>query len=87
MDAVLTVDLTAWANASTGATDSTKVNIKVDGAGTIEGAAQVTVTLSGTTQSLSYNLSGVSAATTITLEAAAASKQRFYIDNLKIQQK
>lgn len=83
--ATLTVDLAAWANASTGATDSAKVVITVNG-GTIEGGASVTVTLDGTMKSYTYTLSGVSSATTITFEAATASKCRFYLDNLKVQQ-
>ena len=86
VDATLTVDLAAWANASTGATDSAKVVITVNG-GTIDGAASVTVALDGTMKSYTYTLSGVSSATTITFEAATASKCRYYLDNLKVQQK
>jgi len=38
-------------------------------------------------KSYTYTLSGVSSATTITFEAATASKCRYYLDNLKVQQK
>ena len=86
VDATMTVDLAAWKNADTGATDSTKIKILVNGGGTINGAASVDVTLSGTSTTYTYTLSGVSAATTITFQSATASKQRFYLDNLKIQQ-
>lgn len=86
VDATMTVDLAAWTNADTGATDSTKIKILVNGGGTINGAASVDVTLSGTSTTYTYTLSGVSAATTITFQSATASKQRFYLDNLKIQQ-
>lgn len=86
VDATLTVDLAAWANASTGATDSAKVIITVNG-GTIDGAASVTVTLDGTLKNYTYTLAGVSSATTINFESATASKCRFYLDNLKVQQK
>ena len=86
VDATMTVDLAAWTNADTGATDSTKIKILVNGGGTINGAASVDVTLSGASTTYTYTLSGVSAATTITFQSATASKQRFYLDNLKIQQ-
>lgn len=87
VDATMTVDLAAWANVTSGAVDSTKIKIVVNGGGTINGATSVDVTLSGEQVTYTYALVGVSAATTITFESATASKQRYYLDNLKITQK
>ena len=82
----MTVDLAAWIS-TTGAADKTKIKIVVNGGGTIDGAASVTVTLDATQKTYTYERAGVSSATTITFEAATASKQRYYLDNLKVEQK
>lgn len=85
-DAVLTVDLAAWK--STGAADKTKVVITVNNGGTIEGKASVTTEqLVDAGLTYTFNLSGITAATTITFEAAVKSKNRYYLDNLKISLK
>ena len=86
-EATLSVDLAAWLS-STGSADATTIVIKINNAGTIEGAASVTTaTLTAEMKTFTYNLSGVTSATTITIEAGAASKKRFYLDNLIIKQK
>ena len=85
-DAVLTVDLTAWK--STGAADKTKVIITVNNGGTIEGEASITTEqLDEAGKTYTFNLAGITAATTITFEAAVKSKHRYYLDNLKISLK
>lgn len=82
-DATLTVDLQAWLSTS-GSPDGASVVITVNNGGTIDGGASVTATLDGTSKTYSYTLSGLTSASTVTFEAAAASKCRFYLDNLKI---
>lgn len=86
-EATLSVDLAAWLS-TTGSADATTIVIKINNAGTIEGAASVTTaTLTAEMKTYTYNLSGVTSATTITIEAGAATKKRFYLDNLIIKQK
>ena len=59
-----------------------------DNGGTIEGAASVTTAqLTAEMKTYTFNLAGITSATTITIEAGAASKKRFYLDNLIIKQK
>ena len=85
-EATLSVDLAAWVG-SAGA-DATKMVIKVNNGGTIDGAASVTTEqLTTEMKTYTFNLAGVTSATTITIEASAASKKRFYLDNLIIKQK
>lgn len=85
-EATLSVDLAAWVG-SAGA-DATKMVIKVNNGGTIDGAASVTTEqLTAEMKTYTFNLAGITSATTITIEAGAASKKRFYLDNLIIKQK
>ncbi len=85
-EATLSVDLAAWVG-SAGA-DATKMVIKVNNGGTIDGAASVTTEqLTAEMKTYTFNLAGITSATTITIEASAASKKRFYLDNLIIKQK
>ena len=84
-NATLSVDLAAWVG-SAGA-DATMMVIKVNNAGQINGGDSVTTAqLTADMQTFTYTLTGVTSATTITIEASAASKKRFYIDNLIIKQ-
>ena len=86
-EAILSADLSAWVSSS-GTPDATTMVIKVNNGGTIEGAASVTTAqLTAEMKTYTYNLSGVTSATTITIEAGAASKKRFYLDNLIVKQK
>ena len=93
VNATLSVDLMAWSNQDPTASTYGKIDsgvtviITVNNGGTIGGAASVTTaTLTGDMQTFTYTLSGVTSATTITIEAASASKKRFYLDNLVIKQ-
>ena len=85
-EATLSVDLAAWVGSA--GTDATKMVIKVNNGGTIEGAASVTTEqLTAEMKTYTFNLAGITSTTTITIEASAASKKRFYLDNLIIKQK
>ena len=86
-EATLTVDLATWVNEK-GAADATTIVITINNAGTINGAASVTTEqLTAEMKTFTYNLSGVTSATTITIAATAKSKKRYYLDNLIIKQK
>ena len=83
----LTVDLATWVNEK-GAADATTIVITINNAGTINGADSVTTEqLTAEMKTFTYNLSGVTSATTITIAATAKSKKRYYLDNLIIKQK
>ena len=85
-NATLSVDLSAWSG-SAGA-DSPVLTITINNAGTINGAASVTTeTLTAEMKTYTFELSGVTSATTITFEPTVKSKKRYYVDNLIVKQK
>lgn len=86
-EATLSIDLAAWVNTS-GTADTPVITITINNGGTIDGAASVTTeTLTAEMKTYTYTLSGVTSATTITIEPTVKSKKRYYLDNLIIKQK